>query len=180
MTLQTQALTMLTMVCGGIYLGMAKETYDRFRGSWQKNATLNFILQITFWVMQTCLIFYLLYRVNFGELRIYVFLACGLGFALYQLFFKPLYRNLLEWVIRVIDMLVITPLVFVCKLIFSLLRILYQTVFFILKSIFKIVRFPIMILKKGVRKLIPKKVYIKVSQIGSFCSTIITNYKKSG
>src|SRR5699024_11891782 len=37
-------------------------------------------LELGFWFIQTAVLFYILFKVNEGELRIYVFLACLLGY----------------------------------------------------------------------------------------------------
>lgn len=179
MTLETQLLTMVAMILSGMYLGMALETYQRFCKWWQKNITLSYFIEISFWVSQTCILFYILYNVNNGELRIYTFMACVLGFSMYKLLLQAAYRYLLECIIKLIDVLLITPILWVSKVIYAILRSLSHAIIYLLKLIVKIIVFPLNMLLWLVKWLIPKKIYIKASQLTTFCSTMISNYKKS-
>lgn len=179
MTLETQLLTMITMVLSGLYLGMALETYQRFSKWWSKNKGLSFIFEILFWVSHTCLLFYVLYNVNSGELRIYTFLACALGFTMYKLLFQEAYRYLLEFLIKLINTLVVTPIFWLCKGLYVVVRSLFRAVLYLIKLVITIVVFPLKLLWNIVKKLIPQKVYIKTSQLATFYSTMISNYKKS-
>ena len=43
-----------------------------------------------------------LFQVNDGELRAYIFLACLLGFSMYVVMFKTIYKRVLEWIIKVL------------------------------------------------------------------------------
>src|SRR5699024_5518630 len=70
------AITMLTMIAGGVYLGFAFETYRRLTRGLRKNWLFLYVLELGFWFIQTAVLFYILFKVNEGELRIYVFLAC--------------------------------------------------------------------------------------------------------
>lgn len=60
-----------------------------------------FFLEILFWMMQAGILFYILYRVNQGELRIYIVLASLFGFSAYQALAKQVYKRLLERLIRI-------------------------------------------------------------------------------
>src|SRR5690625_5859173 len=75
MTLNVQFLTMLFMVVSGFYLGIALETFRRFSPLWRHRPVLVYIFEVSFWLIQTFIIFYVLYKVNAGELRVYIFLA---------------------------------------------------------------------------------------------------------
>ncbi|MFD1021154.1 spore cortex biosynthesis protein YabQ [Thalassobacillus hwangdonensis] len=101
MTLTTQFLTMLTMIGGGIYLGAAVDTMKRFEKNYRKHVLMNYVIVISFWLLQVLILFYLLYQTNYGELRLYVFLAVLCGFAAYKGLFQQSYRKLLERLIRI-------------------------------------------------------------------------------
>lgn len=100
MTLSIQFLTMVVMIMSGFYLGIALETFRRFSPLWRHRPVLVYMFEVGFWLIQTFIIFYVLYRVNAGALRVYVFLACLLGFAMYQALAASLYRHALEYIIR--------------------------------------------------------------------------------
>src|SRR5690625_7945616 len=50
-------------------------------------------------MLQTVIVFYLLYIINIGELRFYLFIAFLLGVSIYQVIFAPLYQRLLQRII---------------------------------------------------------------------------------
>lgn len=96
MTLSTQFLTMLVMIGMGTFFGAALDTYNRFLQRSKRKNWLTFMNDILFWVFQGLLIFFVLFHVNQGEWRFYIFLALLCGFAAYQSLFKRLYLKILE------------------------------------------------------------------------------------
>src|SRR5699024_3549275 len=133
MTLNVQFLTMVSMVIGGFYLGIAHDTYERFSPLWKKKQLVTYLFAIIFWLIQACLLFILLYKVNNGELRIYVFLACLLGVSIYQVFAASVYRQLLEGIITIITK--------IAQALFSFIRVV------ILNPLFWLIRLLVMCLK---------------------------------
>lgn len=89
------------MILSGFYLGVIQETFRRFTVYWKGRLFLTYFLEILFWMTQAGILFYILYQVNQGELRVYIILACFLGFSVYQALVKPAYKKLLEYVIQV-------------------------------------------------------------------------------
>lgn len=102
MTLSTQFLTMIAMIGMGSYFGAALDTYNRFLQRSKRQSWLVFINDILFWFLQGLSIFYVLFLVNKGELRFYIFLALLCGFAAYQSLLKRGYLRLLEIVISMV------------------------------------------------------------------------------
>src|SRR5699024_10156110 len=132
MTLHTQLMTMIAMIVGGMYLGFATETYRMVIYQWRRHVIVRYGLDIFYWLLQTALLFYLLYRVNHGELRFYVFLACLLGFSMYVVLCMPWYRKLLytvlticrsvvRWTAHILYLLLIQPLLWIGSVILTLL-----------------------------------------------------------
>lgn len=101
MTLSTQFLTMLVMIGMGTFFGAALDTYNRFLQRSKRKHWLTFINDVLFWVFQGLLIFYVLFHVNQGEWRFYIFIALVCGFAAYQSLFKQIYLRVLEKLIYV-------------------------------------------------------------------------------
>jgi spore cortex biosynthesis protein YabQ len=99
MTLTTQFMTMLAMIGMGGMFGASLDTYQRFLKRTERKRWAVFINDILFWLLQGLAIFYILFLVNQGELRLYVFLALLCGFAAYQSLFKRIYLKLLEMLI---------------------------------------------------------------------------------
>ncbi|HHY22293.1 MAG TPA: spore cortex biosynthesis protein YabQ, partial [Bacilli bacterium] len=131
MSLTIQVQTMLAMIGMGLYVGAALDTYGRFvkrRNTFHLVTAFNDIL---FWLVQGLFIFYILFSVNNGELRVYIFLALLCGYAAYQSLFRSIYLRLLEWFIsfivgfyrfmrKVFITIFIIPVKTILKLLFTL------------------------------------------------------------
>ena len=167
MTLTTQFQTMIVMIIGGIYLGIAFETFRRFEYYWKKNIIFNYTMEISFWLLQTLILFYLLFIVNNGEVRFYIFLAVLCGFAAYQSLFASYYRRLLErmittflalyrFVYQVIDTIIITPFRWLIQLLFAILLLIVRMLCWFFWLILRIIYFPLSIIVKIFSRFIPK------------------------
>lgn len=176
MTLHEQWLTMLTMIAGGIWLGFALETYRRLFYRLLAHALWAYVLETLFWLSQTILLFTLLYRVNHAALSIYVFLACLLGYSIYQVLFRNVYQTVLEsvirfcqklftWLLQVLYVLLLQPLWaivhFCLRLLYRLWLLLRWLLLFIFRCLHSLLQF-----------LLPKKVYRIISKWYAVCSTI--------
>lgn len=111
MTLTVQFMSMLSMAAMGVWLGAAIDTYSRFVGKRHSFDSRTALLDLSFWAVQAILIFYILYQVNFGEVRIFVFIALLLGYAMYQALFKSFYNHALEGFITFFMKLFLSPFV---------------------------------------------------------------------
>lgn len=182
-------MTMLAMVLGGFYLGMILDTFRRASPHWKNSVFLTYFMEISFWFSQTLLLFYILYRVNAGELRFYVFVACLLGFASYQALAATAYKRLLEHMIRIalsiyrffakaIHVLVVTPIVFVFTLIFSAVAYTIQVLFIVLLTIGKIIFAPFKWVSMLIYGLLPEIIKNYLHKIAGFYSTIENICKK--
>ena len=117
MTLSTQFMTMLAMIGMGSFFGAALDTYNRFLKRSKRKSWLVFINDVLFWIIQGLFIFFVLFRVNQGELRFYIFIALLCGFAAYQSLFKAIYLRWLEMLISI----VISLLRFFVKIVYLLI-----------------------------------------------------------
>ncbi|MEG6575259.1 MAG: spore cortex biosynthesis protein YabQ [Caldibacillus debilis] len=139
MSLSEQLQTMAAMVALGNWLGASFDTYSRIMGQKKRMAFLVFVNDILFWLIQAFLAFSILYAINEGEVRFYVFLAILLGFSMYQSLFKSLYLFLLNRIIalgkrmfrffgRVFRLLVAAPVRWIFRLAAAVLFFLYALV----------------------------------------------------
>lgn len=143
MTLTVQFYTLLAMIGMGSFFGAALDTYNRFLKRSERSRWIVFIHDVLFWVIQAILIFYVLFLVNEGEFRFYLFLAILCGFAMYQALFGTIYRTLLETIIKI----VINLFKFIKKSIYILiflpikwiLTTVLAVLLFSLKSVYSIV-----------------------------------------
>lgn len=144
MTLTTQFYTLLAMIGMGSFYGAALDTYNRFLKRSERKRWIVFIHDILFWVIQGLLIFYVLFLVNEGEFRFYLFLALLCGFSAYQALLRSLYRSSLELFIKIVikvfefcvksvQILIFLPIKWVITVILTLLIGIWKTLFFLLK-----------------------------------------------
>lgn len=173
MTLTVQLYTMLSMAAMGIYVGAAIDTYGRFT---RKRPSFNWLVacnDVLFWLVQALVVFYVLLEANNGEIRFYIFLALICGFAAYRALFQNVYQNILEVMItrtiqayrltiRFITILLINPIKYLLKLLYSLcimvLTACFTIMLFLLNLIWKPLRWFFLLLLKwtGLNKQINK------------------------
>ncbi|MDC3414858.1 spore cortex biosynthesis protein YabQ [Aquibacillus sp. 3ASR75-11] len=181
MTLSVQFATILMMILGGIYLGVAIETFRRFEHHWKKKVVYTYLIEISFWLLQTLILFYLLYVMNQGELRFYIFLAILCGYAAYKGLFENTYRRILERVIlfttksfhvlnRLFHILIITPIVKVVQAVIAICLGVWAVVLWIILLVYKIIFYPIRFILGLVYRILPKNVKKFLQQIEGFYS----------
>jgi len=102
MSLTTQFYTMLAMIAMGSIFGASLDTYNRFLQRGKRKRWIVFINDVMFWLIQGLAVFYILFLVNYGEVRFYIFVALVCGFAAYQALMKNIYLKLLEILISAV------------------------------------------------------------------------------
>lgn len=181
MNLDVQFLTMVSMVLGGFYLGMALDTFRRFTPHWKNNRFLIYFLEIVFWLTQALILFYILYRVNYGELRVYIFVAVCLGFAMYQALAATMYRRLLDVMIRivvniyrfitkVIYYLLVMPIKWLITMSITIILLIVRLLINMLQFAIKLIWTPIKWILLGIYRLLPQKVKKIVHKMAGFYS----------
>jgi spore cortex biosynthesis protein YabQ len=207
MTLSTQFLTMLSMIMMGSLFGVMFDTYQRFLDRPNRKSWIVFFNDLLFWVIQALIIFYILFLVNNGELRFYIFVALLCGFAAYQSLFKGIYLRLLEVIIKTViaiynfmrrtfQLLIYKPVLGLIQLVISIIillgRGLFSLVKFILKilwGVLKVIWWPIGKIVLLLWKLLPKtikksveKLYNKMAgifmEIKNYLLKLIKKWKK--
>ena len=189
MTLTVQFYTMVSMVAMGLWLGIAMDTYSRFLHPHRKKSFWLYINDVIFWLLQGLLIFYVLFLVNEGTLRLYVFFALLCGYAAYRALFQQLYRHSLERIIIItitimsvikslVTNLVYRPILFILKLLLSLCMMLVSiitTIFwFIIKLFWVPVKWGFLLLWR----LIPLSIRARLIKTAGIADTI-KNYIKN-
>jgi spore cortex biosynthesis protein YabQ len=158
MTLSTQFLTMLSMVGMGSLFGVMFDTYQRFLNRPRRNRWLVFFNDLLFWIIQALLIFYILFLVNNGELRFYIFIALLCGFAAYQSLIKGVYLRLLEisilTVISIYRFIKNTLHLLVYKPVLGLARLVILIIFFLGRGLFTLVKFVFKVLLLIIKTMI--------------------------
>jgi spore cortex biosynthesis protein YabQ len=165
MTLSTQFLTMISMIGMGSLFGVMFDTYQRFLDRPNRKSWIVFINDLLFWVIQALIIFYILFIVNNGELRFYIFVALLCGFAAYQSLFKGIYLKLLEFIIRSVislyqfirrafQLLIYKPVVGIIQLLISIIILLGRGTFSLVKFILKVLLFILKVLWVPIVKIL--------------------------
>ncbi|WP_068675818.1 spore cortex biosynthesis protein YabQ [Oceanobacillus sp. Castelsardo] len=183
MTLSVQFMTMISMVLSGFYLGIALDTFRRFTPYWKRKIVLTYFMEICFWLTQTVVLFYILFQVNSGEIRFYIFIACLLGFAIYQVFAATIYKKVLEQIIRIItniyrfckrivQALIVQPIIWTITLLVTIIlgiaRVIWKLILFILKLLLT----PIGWILKAIYYILPNSFKNFLKRIAGFYSKI--------
>ncbi|MCA0972706.1 spore cortex biosynthesis protein YabQ [Halobacillus litoralis] len=167
MTLTTQFVTILSMIGGGIIVGASLDMFERFFHKRNKRSWFEIFYQLGFWFCQAVLLFYILYLANYGELRVYVFIAVVCGFAMYralfQTFFNKWLNRLIRWAVSVMNVLkklgyyfIVWPVQTLITLIFSLLLVVYKILLKGILLLFIILFYPVRMIFNVLWRLLPK------------------------
>jgi len=200
MSLTTQFYTMLSMIAMGSFFGASLDTYGRFLKRPKRKKWIVFINDILFWIFQGLFIFYVLFIVNEGEVRLYIFLALLCGYAAYQSLLKNYYLKILERIIHICILLfrmivqtvnnivihpikwIITTLIALSISLLSLVKSLIHSIWKLSISILKFILSPFLGILKLLWKIMPKSVKIffekMYNKIGGFFSFIKNKFTK--
>jgi spore cortex biosynthesis protein YabQ len=165
MTLSTQFLTMLSMIGMGALFGVMFDTYQRFLDRPNRKSWIVFFNDLLFWVIQALIIFYILFLVNNGELRFYIFVALLCGFAAYQSLFKGIYLRLLEFIIKTViaiyrfmrrafQLLIYKPVLGLIQLVISIIILLGRGLFSLVKFVLKILSVVLRVIWVPIEKIV--------------------------
>jgi len=202
MSLTTQFYTMLSMIAMGSFFGASLDTYGRFLKRPKRKKWIVFINDILFWIFQGLFIFYVLFIVNEGEVRLYIFLALLCGYAAYQSLFKNYYLKILEkiihicihlfrtivqtvnnivvqpikWIITTLIALSLSLLTLVKMFLYGIWKITLSILQFLLSPFIGVIKWFWKIMPKSV-KIFSEKMYNKIGGFFSFIKNKFTNDK---
>ena len=187
MTLDVQVITMGSMILSGIYLGIVLETYRRFSVWWRNITFLKYLFEICFWLSQTVILFFILFKVNYGEFRFYILLAVLLGFSMYVVLFKKVYvwfleklihivSTIIKWLVYIINLFVIQPIIWIINVFINVIQFIWKCGYSVFLFILNVLLLPIKLIIIALIFILPKKWLENYSQFSSKCSTIVNNY----
>ncbi|SHN37458.1 spore cortex biosynthesis protein YabQ [Gracilibacillus kekensis] len=167
MTLSTQFITMITMILSGVYLGASYHTFKRLERLWLTSITWKYLLEILFWLLQAVVLYVILFLINEGILRFYVFLAVICGYAMFKSLFEQVFSRVIgvvfrilhdiyRFIYRTIELLIVKPVVFIITVLFVCITRLFTIIITILVSILKAISWPFKMIFTALAKLIPK------------------------
>lgn len=151
MSISVQFQTVMAMTACGALLGMGFDTYHVLTRRGRIPSWLAFILDILFWVGSMGLVFWILIRVNDGIVRFPIFLGMLFGAWVYFVIGSKKYvqflhavikflRWLYRTIVRLINILIIRPVLFLYQLIVMLVTFLAGIVMTILGFFWKMIR----------------------------------------
>lgn len=192
MSLNEQFMAMFVMIAGGMYVGLAKDTVRRFAPLWESSISLKYGIEISFWFMQTAILYYMLFLVNAGELRLILFVAVFLGFSMYQALLSHMYVKILERTIhtgkgiylkikQIVIFLCIRPIQFLLGLLKKCLLFILIGVGEILLFLLRVLFIPMKWFGKRLYTLLPSKItkfFPTQEQIYSIIKIIANLWKK--
>ncbi|AEI46077.1 spore cortex biosynthesis protein YabQ [Paenibacillus mucilaginosus] len=149
MTLSVQFLTMGMMYAGGLALGGLYDLYRVLSGQLKVPSWLRAALDLLYWFIGTLVVFALLYRSNWGEVRPFIFLGLAIGILFYFLVFsRPVIRVIVFTIRavvtaarigrRMIDLFIIRPAIGLYRLVLIILGFLLATAIFIYKIVLQL------------------------------------------
>lgn len=142
MNLQMQWLTLLWMFASGAILGIAFDSYRVVSGQFRFPRWTIHVLDMIYWLLSSLFVFRALYYANQGQLRFYVFLGLFIGVWIYFLFlsvlterFMVMLIKIVKWfygvVVRITQIFVITPILWLFKLMKWLLGLMWVVLLFL-------------------------------------------------
>lgn len=133
----------IAFILNGFLIGIIFDCFRILRKSFKTPDFVTYIEDILFGIVTGLLILYSIFKFNNGELRFYLFLGIFIGLLLYLLIFSKVFMKISVFIISIIkktiNVLIIIPIKFICKL--------FKKIFF------KPIVFVCISLKKGVRRI---------------------------
>jgi spore cortex biosynthesis protein YabQ len=106
MTLHMQFATMGMMLLGGLSLGGLFDFYRVLANHFRMPRYAYYFWDVVFWILGTLLVFKLLYDINWGQVRLFIFIGLLVGMGLYFWLFSGLVMKLVLRVIQFVRILV--------------------------------------------------------------------------
>lgn len=125
-------------ILNGIIIGLIFDTFRSFRRTFKTSDITTYLEDILFWVISGGITLYLIFHLNNGELRTYIFTGLIMGIITYILFLSKIFMKLS-----------ISILLTVKKIILITLYPLKKLILFIIKLIKQIKKYIIIFLKKS-------------------------------
>lgn len=175
MTAYEQMIVLLIFICLGILIGCSLETFRHIGRHYRRNVFIVYTLETLFWISQTAILFFIVWKLYNGNFRIYFILAIICGLQLYNLFVKKFYLPFMHSVLKGLSVLYHAFYALVKGLFYWPIYVTMVVILFACR----VILFPFKLLFYWIISLLPKKVYKNISQIGVKCSTILNKYLKN-
>ncbi|MGP4042597.1 spore cortex biosynthesis protein YabQ [Gracilibacillus sp. D59] len=167
MTLSTQFITIISMVLSGAYLGASYHTFKRMERLWRSSILWKYVLEILFWLLQAAILYFVLFLVNEGILRFYIFLAVLCGYAMFKSLFEQAFGRIVDVFIhtllkiyrffyRIIEIIIVKPIVFIVSLIVVCITKVFTILYSFILLLLKVLGWPVKMIISILSSLLPK------------------------
>jgi spore cortex biosynthesis protein YabQ len=130
---------------GGIIIGFIYDLFRIKRKAFRTGKIAIFIEDVAYWIIVTFVMFFVIYRSNDGELRVYVFIGAILGVLLYALLFSKA---------------VVNSALFILRIVYKIAKFIWKVVSYPFKVLFKVLSVPARMIKKSAGRAYRKSVHI--------------------
>lgn len=150
MTYTTQWMTMFFMLSSGLLMGSILDTYRVLTIRFSLRGWVVSLIDLLYWIGSALLVFGLLFWSNWGELRFHIFAAVLIGYILYFRFLSKGVTRCIQWLVQMVEkvvlwtlhtlyLLIVHPLILlaqaICEIFLTLLKFGLASVTFILKPV---------------------------------------------
>lgn len=154
---EAQFNALLAMILFGFFMGIAFDIYREIRYSFKLKTIATNIWDLIMWLIFLVLAYAVLLYINYGEVRLYIFMAMALGLLIYFRFFSSLTRKPIKIVLFLL-LKIISLLWKIIRIPFTILqRVLMLPANLISLAIFKLIG-PVKGLPKSVAGRFKKKI----------------------
>ncbi|MCZ0703593.1 spore cortex biosynthesis protein YabQ [Natronobacillus azotifigens] len=183
MSLSTQFLSLVTMVSAGAYLGCMFDTIEVFSPRWKGKKIFSYVIEISFWLLQTLFMFYLLLVINNGEINFYFLVAIYIGFTIYQHFLARGYKVVLAYIIKVVNaiyqffyrctqVLLVQPVIWLLQVLLAISLALLTLIGRLISLLWMLIYVPIRTIFKLFWMILPKNAQKCLVSLAGFYSKI--------
>ncbi|MGN8648238.1 spore cortex biosynthesis protein YabQ [Gracilibacillus sp. HCP3S3_G5_1] len=169
MTLSTQFITIITMMLSGVYLGASYHTFKRMERLWTSSIIWKYVLELLFWLVQAIILYFVLFLVNEGILRLYIFVAVLCGYAMFKSLFEQAFNRMVDLIIRIVlriyrfiyrivELIIVKPVVFIVSLVVVCITKIFTTLFSLILLLLKGLGWPFKMLISIISPILPKNV----------------------
>ncbi|NLJ40272.1 MAG: spore cortex biosynthesis protein YabQ [Clostridiales bacterium] len=112
-----QAYIFLVAVCSGLALGLIYDIYRAVRIIIKPKRWFVAILDFLFWILATSLVFYTLFRINGGEIRLYIVIGLALGWGIFALSIGGIVTKILVKSYNIVRKILLWPFRMISRLV---------------------------------------------------------------
>jgi spore cortex biosynthesis protein YabQ len=148
-SLHIQFYTLFAMVASGAGLGVVFDVYRVLARHFRLSRWVYALLDLVYWLLATAAVFAVLFHSNEGQIRLFVFIGICAGVWLYLRLFSSVVMKLVRWLIvlvqrtillikKIIDLFIVTPILWLYKLVIIILGFLAALSIFLGKIVLQL------------------------------------------